>query len=180
VATDFMVRDKKKDMGDGGFFKIGAIVNTHGIHGEIRVLPSTDDPGRFALLKSVFIVNKGIHSEYALERTRLHKAFVIIKVRGVDDRTTAERFIGGTVWIPPDLALPLSENEYYHRDLLDLEVVTETGEPLGILSNILETGANDVYVVRSNQSEVLIPAIKECIISVGKTAMTVRLMDGLR
>ena len=162
------------------FFTIGTIVNAHGIHGEVRVLPSTDDPERFALLKSVFIIINKNQIEYTMERTRLHKSFVVVKLRGVDDRTAAEQMVGGILRIPPELALPLMEDEYYHRDLLGLRVVTEAGELLGVLTDILETGANDVYVVRSEWEEILIPAVKDCIIYVDKECMTVRLIDGLR
>ena len=167
------------------YFDIGAIVNVHGIKGEIKVMPSTDDPSRFELLESVEIFSGSSKSTvYPLEKSRPHKTMVVLKLTGVDDRNTAEQLVGGVIKIPRSMALPLEEDEYYQKDLLDMLVVTDTGEELGHLAQIIETGANDVYVVRpgGQKKDILIPAIKECILAVSVTEkkITVHLMKGLR
>ena len=168
------------------FFDIGTIVNVHGLRGELRVLPSTEDPSRFELLKTIEVFPKNSENDsavYVLENVRLHKTVVVLKLIGIDDRNAAEKLIGGVIKIPRSLALPLDDDEYYQKDLLDMSVVTEDGEELGSLVQILETGANDVYVVRhEGAKDLLIPAIKDCIISIDipQKKMIVHLLKGLR
>lgn len=165
------------------YFVIGDIVNTQGIKGEVRVIPCTDDESRFELLDSIFVEQKGKMKEFNIENVRYHKQFVLLKLEGIDDMTAAEKLKGSVVKIPPEDALPLEEGEYYIRDLYDMEVFTDEGEKLGILSDILFTGANDVYVVKAEKGkDILIPAIKECILDVDveNKKMTVKLLKGLR
>ena len=166
------------------YFKIGIIVNVHGIRGEIRVIPTTDEPGRFGQLEVAEIFFKSDKAEYPIEAVRPHKALMVLKLKGIDDRNAAEQLIGGEIKVPRSEALPLEDDEYYQKDLFDMDVVTDTGEKLGYLANIIETGANDVYVVRpeNGNKDILIPAIKECILSVSviEKKMTVHLMEGLR
>jgi len=163
-------------------FKIGEIVNTHGIGGEVRVYPTTDDPSRFKLLDKITLKNALSETEARIERVRFHKQIVILKLKGVDDRTAAGKLKNFSIYIPDELALPLGENEYYARDLYGMSVVLEGGQRLGELSDILFTGANDVYVIKPlNGKEILIPAIENCVLDVdiGRRTMTVRLLEGL-
>lgn len=95
-------------------------------------------------------------TEYYIENVRYHKQFVLLKFEGVDDMTTAEKLKGATVKIPPEDALPLEEGEYYIRDLYDMNVVTDDGENLGIIKDILFTGANDVYVVKPEKAKIFL------------------------
>lgn len=165
------------------FFDIGKIVNVHGLRGEIRVMPVTDDPSRFDLLDSIEVFANATSNTYQLENIRPHKTLLVLKLKGVEDRTAAEALVGSVIKVPRSKALPLEDNEYYQKDLLDMSVVSEHGEELGTLVQIIETGANDVYVVRpANGKDLLIPAIKECILAVNipENQMTVHLMKGLR
>lgn len=167
------------------YFVVGKIVNTQGIKGEVRVLPTTDDVSRFELLDFVYVDKKGNIQKYEIENVRYHKQFVIIKFKGIDDMTAGETLKNTEVKITEDMALPLGEDEYYISDLYSMEVVTDDGELLGTIQDIIFTGANDVYVVRndeSEKSEILIPAIKQCILNVDKenNKMTVKLLEGLR
>ncbi len=164
------------------YFTVGNIVNTQGIKGEMRIMPTVDDIDRFKLLKKVYIDNRGTIKEYDVEGIRFHKQFVLIKLKGVNDMTTAETFKGSVVKITEDMAIPCGEDEYYIRDLYDMTVKDEEGAELGIIGDILFTGANDVYVIkRRNDKDILIPAIKSCILNVDieKKVMTVRLPEGL-
>jgi 16S rRNA processing protein RimM len=164
------------------YFQIGIIVKAQGIKGELRVLPTTDEPERFGLL-SVVTVDKNGHAEYEVQSARVQKNIIVLKLKGIDDRNTAEMLTGAAIKIPPEKALPLEENEYYLRDLIGLEVFTEEGEDLGRLSDVIVTGANDVYTVKKpGQKEILIPAIKDCVLKVDIPGgrMTVHLLDGLR
>lgn len=165
------------------YFVIGNIVNTQGIKGEVRVMPTVDDVSRFELLEHIFIDRKGNIKEYEIENVRFHKQFVLLKLKGVDDMTTAETLKGTVIKITEDMAIPCEDDEYYIRDLYDMEVVTVEGEKLGIITDVIFTGANDVYAVKNEEGkEILIPAIKECIIKVDveNNAMTVKLLEGLR
>jgi len=162
-------------------FEIGIITKPQGIRGEMRVLPTTDDPTRFSLLlgEEVFINN----APYKLTGTRQQKGLVIIKLEGINDRTQAESFAERKICIPEEKALPLSENEYYVRDLIGLRVQTVENEELGIISRVFNTNANDVYVIEAFEGDdFMIPAIKDVVLSVDMTnkIVTIRLMDGLR
>jgi 16S rRNA processing protein RimM len=166
------------------YFDIGSIVNVQGLQGEIKIIPSTDDPSRFELLSAVEIFLESGSSEYPLERVRFHKNLLVLKLKGIEDRNAAEQLVGGVIKVPRSCALPLEDDEYYQKDLLDMAVVTDEGEELGFLRQIIETGANDVYVIRHENKvkDLLIPAIKDCILSVSlpEKKMTVHLMNGLR
>ncbi len=164
------------------YFVIGKIVNTQGIKGEIRVLPSTDDINRFKLLKEFLVQKKDSLETYEIETVRFHKQFVLLKFKGIDNMTDAEKLKNLEIKIPEELALPCEEDEYYIRDLYGLNVFEENGEKLGILEDIIFTGANDVYVIKNENEQILIPAIKKCIININiqEKTMTVKLLEGLR
>jgi 16S rRNA processing protein RimM len=150
------------------FFEIGIILKPQGLTGELRIFPTTDDPERFALLDEVHVSVPGKPDTiYKLEQARRHKNLVFVKLNGVTDRNAAEALVKGVMRIPPDKALPLDTDEYYIRDLVGLSVWTDKGEALGILQEVLHTGANDVYMVKTpDGKEILLPAIKRCIISI--------------
>ncbi|PHV71119.1 16S rRNA processing protein RimM [Sporanaerobium hydrogeniformans] len=163
-------------------FTIGKIVNTHGVKGELKVVPMTDEPQRFSLLKEVFIQRNTLE-KYEIQGVRYHKNFVLLKLKGVEDMDAGEFFKNATLKIERKDSLPLKKDEYYISDLYDLEVYTEEGRYLGIISDIIYTGSNDVYVVKRPEQgkDLLLPAIKEVIkevnLEVGK--LTVKLLEGL-
>jgi len=165
-------------------FEIGIIVKPHGIAGELRVLPTTDDPTRFSLLKEVTVRAKnGATTPYKLTRARPQQGMVLVKLAEVNDRNMAETMAGGVLLIPDEVALPLDTDEYYIRDLVGLAVVTEDGQPLGTIRQVFATGANDVYIIEAADGEdFMLPAIKDVVQRVDMQArvMTVRLMEGLR
>jgi 16S rRNA processing protein RimM len=163
-------------------FVVGKIVNTQGVHGELRLYPTPDDLTRFERLKSLTLRRDEREREYRLLGARPHKRLILVRLEGVDDMNAAEKLIGSEAIVPDELGLPLSENEYYIRDLYDMEVYSDDGKRLGVLTDILFTGANDVYAVKpDNGKDILIPAIKQCVLEVdiaGKK-MTVKLLEGL-
>jgi 16S rRNA processing protein RimM len=164
------------------FFEVGVVTGAFGLKGDVKVFPVTDDPSRFNELKELFVDSDSGYTRYTIERLRFHKNLVIVKLEGVDDAAAAEVLRGAPLKIPPGLALPLEDDQYYHRDLLDMAVIDETGKELGILTKIISTGANDVYSVSLAKSgELLIPAIKQCILKVDleSKTMTVKLLPGL-
>ncbi len=169
-------------------FKVGVITSTHGLKGDVKVFPTTDDVNRFKQLKKALIHNakKKNNDEYIdieIENCKFFKNMVILKFKGINDINDVEKYKGYDIYVTRANAVPLDEGEYYIADLIDLKVLTEDGEELGILYDVLTTGANDVYEVKLKDSdkEVLIPAIKQCILNVDmeKREMTVHLLEGL-
>ena len=146
------------------YFKIGDIVNVHGLRGEIRVMPTTDDPSRFKLLDAIDIYFGSDVENYHLETARPHKTLMVLKLTKVDDRNAAEKLVGGVIKVPRSKALPLDENEYYQKDLLDMTVVSDMGEELGQLVQIIETGANDVYEVERDGKKPLLVPVTETVV----------------
>ena len=166
-------------------FVIGRILKPHGVKGDVRVFPTTDNPSRFEWLEKVHIEFETPREPLLLdiERVRFSRQLVLLKLKGIDSMDSADKLRGGRITISDEDALPLGIDEYYARDLYNMTVITDIGEELGILTDILETGANDVYAVRmANGRDILIPAVKQYILSVDIKAqvMIVRLIEGLR
>lgn len=162
------------------YLAVGRVLRPHGVRGELRMELLTDYPERLAALKTLH-VGEG-HIPYRLSAVRLHQGIALIKFEGVDDRNTAETLRGATVEVALEDAIPLEEGEYYHYQLVGLPVVTDAGERLGEVVEVLQSpGANDVYVVHGPHGEVLIPAIAEVILDLDVQAgsITVRLLPGL-
>lgn len=165
------------------YFEIGKIAGTHGIKGTLKIFPTTDVPERFELLKEVILEVKNEKKVCKIARVAYHKNFVLLTLEEYNDINQVEGFKNGRILIPAEKALPLEKDEYYTRDLYDMEVYTDEGERLGKLTEVYTTGANDVYgVTGSDGKELLIPAIKQCILSVDVAGrkMTVKLLEGLR
>jgi 16S rRNA processing protein RimM len=162
------------------FLAIGRILRPHGVRGELRVEIHTDFPERFGVYRRVY-VGPG-YKPYQIEAHRPHGGRVLLKLREVADRTAAEELRGQWVYIAIEDAVPLAKGEVYLHDMLGLRVETVEGEQLGEVADIIETGANPVYVVRGLQGEILIPDIPDVIeeIDLPRGELIVRLIEGLR
>lgn len=162
--------------------RIGKIMNTHGVRGEMKVAPLTDDPSRYDVLEHVFIEDrKKRYTEYEVEGVRYHKEHVLIKLKGIDDMDAAKLHKNHYLAINNSDRMPLEEGAYYISDLIGLEVY-EDDTKLGTLKEVLQPGANDVYVLDSTlYPELCIPALKTVILSVDLEAgrMNVKLPKGL-
>ena len=162
--------------------QVGAITQTHGVRGEVKVFPTTDDPGRFKKLKSVLLdTGKGI-IELKIEGVKFFKQYVILKFAGLDNANSVEIYKKKNLYVTRENAVKLSKDEYFIADLIGLKVYEEDGSEIGELKDVIRTGANDVYVVEgSKYGEVLIPAIKDCILKVDteEGRMEVHLLPGL-
>ena len=162
--------------------KVGVITTTHGVRGEVKVFPTTDDAERFLELEYVLLDTGRELRRLDIKNVRFFKNLVILKFDGIDNINDIEKYKGKDLWIPREEAQELGEDEYYIAELQGLNVVLEDGTEFGTLRDVMETGANDVYIIDSNEhGEVLLPAIKECILDVDleKNTMTVHLMKVL-
>ncbi len=162
--------------------QVGAITQTHGVRGEVKVFPTTDDPGRFKKLKKVLLDTGKGYIELEIESVKFFKQFVILKFKGIDSLNDVEIYKKKNLYVTRENAVKLKKDEYFVADLVGLSVYEEDGSLIGELKDVLITGANDVYVVEgSKYGEVLIPAIKDCILNVDIEArkMEVHLLPGL-
>ena len=162
--------------------QVGVITTTHGIRGEVKVYPTTDEAHRFDYLESVLLDTGKELCELEIQRVKYFKQFVILKFRDVDNINDIEPYKGKSLYVTRDFAVPLEENEYYIADLIDMDVFLEDGSLFGTLKDVMETGANDVYVIHTtDKKEVLVPAIKDCVkeVDVEQNKMIIHLLKGL-
>lgn len=163
-------------------FQVGVISTTHGIAGEVKVFPTTDDMNRFKKLKEV-ILDTGKETQLLhIQQARFFKNMVIVKFKEFRSINDVERLRGKSLYVTRENAVKLQKDEYFIADMIGIRVVSDEGEDLGILQDVMQTGANDVYVVEKDGEELLIPAIKDCILSVNveEGKMEVHLLPGLR
>ena len=164
------------------FFQVGIITAPHGIGGEVKVYPTTDDPKRFRRLKEVILDTGKERTTLEIQSVKFFKQFVILKFRNFDNINDVEKFRKCSLLVPRENAVRLAHDEYFIADLEGLEVRDEDGTPIGVLSSVLETGANDVYVIGlTDGRELLLPAIKQCVLEVDVEAGYIRIhiLEGL-
>lgn len=162
--------------------QVGVITQTHGLRGEVKIFPTTDDAGRFRKLKNVWMDDGKRRLELKITGVKFFKQYVIAKFEGYDSIEAVEVFKGAKLLVERKNAVKLQKDEYFIADLVGMKVVTEDGESLGRVKDVLQTGANDVYIVEMpGKKDVLLPAIKECILNIDmeQAVITVHVMDGL-
>ena len=162
--------------------QVGIITSTHGVRGEVKVYPTTDDPRRFRRLKEVVLDTGREKLNLEIEGVKFFKQFVILKFKGLDNINDIEKYRQKSLYVTRKNAVRLQRDEYFIADLIGLKVQDEDGTELGTVKDVIETGANDVYVVEmTDGKELLLPAIKQCILNVDleQQTMTVHVLDGL-
>lgn len=162
--------------------QVGVISSTHGVRGEVKVFPTTDDVKRFKKLKNVILDTGKEHLPLEVESVKFFKQFAILKFKGIDNINDIEKYKGKSLLVDRANAVKLRKNEYFIVDMIGLQVFTDDGEEFGVMKDVLETGANDVYIIDSlKHGEVLVPAIKQCILDVDieNRKMVIHLMEGL-
>ena len=163
-------------------FEIGKIVKIHGLGGRMKVVSYLESD---TILKSVEEVYVGSGKRETnlkkVKNIKINKKHFLLELEGVEDVDAASALVGCQVLIPSDKLERLSEGEYYWRDIIGLEVITEDGEILGRIENVFSTGSNDVYVCTGGEREILLPAIADVIrkIDIKNGRMVVRLLEGL-
>ena len=163
------------------YFRVGVIANTHGIRGEVKVFPTTEDPQRFKGMKEIILDTGSEKKVLEVASARFFKNLVILKFKGIDSINDIEKSKGKDLLVTRENAIPLNEGEYYIADIIGATVVTEDGAQFGILKDVLTTGANDVYVVDHEGTEVLLPVIPDCVLArdMEQKIVTVHIMKGL-
>ena len=141
-------------------FRIGQIVNTQGLKGEVRVYPYTDDINRFDELE-YFYIDKNLNNKYEVERVRYKGNMIIMKIKDIDSIELAEKLKTKNMYIGREQGRELEEGEFFVSDLIGLDVFTVDGEKVGVLKDVLQHAINDVYVVSSGEKEYLIPSIEK-------------------
>lgn len=180
--------------------QVGIISSTHGLQGEVKVFPTTNDAKRFRKLKEVLLdtgteeghsgeegrsMEEGHSGEkiiLEIEGVKFFKQFVILKFKGLNHINDVEKYRQKSLYVTRENAVRLSKDEYFIADLVGLKVLDEEDQEIGVLKNVLETGANDVYeIVLSDGRELLLPAIKQCVlqVEVEEGWMKIHILDGL-
>lgn len=163
-------------------FQVGVISSTHGVRGEVKVYPTTDDVKRFKKLKEVILDTGREQKLLEIETVKFFKQFVILKFKGIDSINDIEKYKGKSLLVDREHAVKLKKDEYFIADMIGMRVVTEAGQAFGTLKEVIETGANDVYIIDTKEhGEVLVPAIKQCILDVDieNSTMCIHLLEGL-
>lgn len=163
------------------YLSIGQIVNTHGIKGEIKVFPLTDDASRFDKLKEIYIESKDEMTKYQIESIKHLKNTVILKLKGIDTMNDSEKLRNLYIKVGRWDAVRLPKDSFFICDIVESDVFDIHGELLGKLADVLQTGANDVYIVKDDKREILIPALKTVVkeINLQSKKIIVDLPEGL-
>lgn len=158
---------------------IGRVLKPWSYRGEMKMEILTDFPNRFASLQKVYLGDDA--KPFSVERAHLHGKYVLLKLKGVDSTEDADKLRDQLVQVARTDAVQLPKGQHFIHELVGLRVITTKGETLGVIEEILDTRANDVYVVRNETREILIPATEEIVkeISVERGEMIVEMMEGL-
>jgi 16S rRNA processing protein RimM len=164
------------------YLKIGQISNAHGIKGEVKVYPLTDNIKRFSKLKFVFLCEKDIYRKVEVESVKYLKQFAVLKLSGIENMNDALKYKNVYIYVDRENAVKLPKDSYFISDLIGLDVSSDDGSYLGKITDVFSTGSNDVYEVKSELGKsILLPAIKEVILQIDmeNRRMLVKLLEGL-
>ena len=167
------------------WFNVGKIVNTHGVRGEVRVISRTDFPEeRYKVGNTLYIWQEKATEPLAVKITshRQHKSFDLLTFEGYNNVNEVEQLKGSLIKVPEDQLGELAEGEYYYHEIIGCTVVTEDGETIGTIKEILSPGANDVWIIkRPKGQDVLIPYIEEVVlqVNINEKLVTIHVMEGL-
>jgi 16S rRNA processing protein RimM len=162
--------------------EIGRIVRCHGLAGRLKVLSYLESQDMLDNLPEVFVGRRSQETvAFSVDGVQPGREFFILKLHGIEDRDAAAGLVRSTVWIPSERMKKLPEGEYYWSEIIGLRVVTEEGQSLGRIESVFPTGCNDVYICRSAEKEILLPAVGEVVrkIDTAQGIMMVRLLKGL-
>ena len=164
------------------YFRVGVIANSHGVKGEVKVYPTTDDATRFKNLETIYLDENGTYKEPHIKSVKYVKKMVVLGFEEYNNMNDILGLKGMDLYVDRENAIPLNEGEFYVADMVGADIVTDDGNHFGTLQDVLKTGANDVYVIKTDEGkEVLFPSIPECILEkdLENKKITVHIMDGL-
>ncbi|UCD71241.1 MAG: 16S rRNA processing protein RimM [Syntrophobacterales bacterium] len=167
---------------EGQYIIIGRVSGLHGIKGKLRIHYYNERRSDFLSYRKVYLEDRDGHFQpHEIQEARIHRKFISARLKGCEGIADAEKFIGASVLVKRKNLPPLEEGEYYWFEIIGMDVVTDDGRSLGRVKTILPTGGNDVYIVRGNGREWLIPAIEEVIVRVDrdKGQMVIHPIEGL-
>ena len=166
-------------MGLPEYLSVGYVLKPHGIKGELKVEPLTDDMYRFDKLDWVFLKRGNEYKPLKIVSRKYGRNFVILKLDGFEDRNQSETLRNQYLWIPREDVLSLPEDTYYIADIIGCSVETDDGRFLGHVHEVLQTGSNDVYIVRNESGrEVLVPTLKKVVTEVDLVDRKIRINAG--
>lgn len=162
-------------------FRIGVITQAHGVKGEVKIYPTTTDINRFKKLKKCVLKTEKIRLELEVAGAKFFKNMVILKFKAYNTRDEIEAFKGAELWVDRENADTLKDGEYFFSDLIGMKVISDEGEEIGIINDVYETAANDVYEIKGKEKTYLFPGIKECVLNIDlqNKIMTVHVLKGL-
>jgi 16S rRNA processing protein RimM len=168
-------------MNGSHLFAIGRILKTQGFKGKVKVFPYGENPHIFREQSQLYLQKQGRCTVLQVQAVQIQKRSVLLKFLGRDSAEAVQDLLGETIFVNRTDLPKLDQDEYYWFQLIGMELVTETGQRLGILKEILPTGSNDVYVVVEGKREILIPAIREVIreVDLNTHTMVIRPIEGL-
>lgn len=178
----FYAQGRTESIGMEKFLKVGVIASTHGLKGEVKVFPTTDDVKRFQRLKEVLLDDGKEMSALEVEQVKFFKQFAILKFKDIDDIGDVQKYKGKALFVTRENAVKLKKDEYFIADLIGISVMSDDGALKGILKDVIQTGANDVYMIALEDGrELLLPAIRECVLMVNleENMMKIHVLDGL-
>ena len=149
-----------------GIIQIGTIINSHGIKGELKVLPETDDLELIGDLKHLYLLRQGERKRYVLEGVRPFKQYWLIKLRDIDDMTAAQLLKGSGIFTEEENVRPLAEDEFYIHDLINLKVYSTEGQYLGQIVNFFEAGTQGICEVQTEEDSFLFPTSAEVLVEI--------------
>jgi len=166
---------------DGDLVAIGKVARPYQGRGLLRITPLTDFPDRFSNLAKVFVVGEEETRILTVERAERKGKTVLLKFAGVETREEAWELVGCMLEVPEEELVPLPSGTYYIFQLIGMRALTEEGEFLGELSDVISTPANDLYVLKRGGQEVLIPAVKDVVkaVDVEKGEIVIAPIPGL-
>ena len=163
-------------------FQVGVITKTHGVHGEVKVFPMTDDVRRFKKLKKTILNTKGGNIELQCESAKFFKQYVILKFKGYDTIESIEKYCGCGIFVTREDAVKPGKDEYFIADLIGLSVISDDESEKGVIKDVIVTGANDVYDIALDCGrQLLLAAIKQCVLDVdmNERVMKIHILPGL-
>ncbi|HPI73216.1 MAG TPA: ribosome maturation factor RimM [bacterium] len=163
------------------FVVIGKVLRPHGVRGELRLMPLTENPERFRRLTTVFLNRDGGRRPFPITGVKLSPTAVLISLQGIATRTEAENWQGSLVEIEAKDIQPLAEGELYYFEVIGMAVESESGQKLGTVTDVLSYPAQDLYVVESAGREILIPAVPAIVqrVDTEQRLMVIHALEGL-